>query len=188
MDQNGWKILGVTSPTPNCGKTLTAINLAFSIARQPQHSVVLADMDLRKPQIEKSFGLRLADRGVLDLLEERSTLQEAIVPICVKNQRISLLPTLAADEPSELMNIAPMSNLLQDLRRDFQTVILDLPPMLSCDDVFRILPQIDCVLLVAAVGVSKVSEVEECVRHLPSQLIRLVLNKSPEASLDSYYY
>ena len=80
-----------------------------------------------------------------------------------------------------------LSNLLQDLRRDFETVILDLPPMLSCDDVFRILPQIDCVLLVAAVGVSKVSEVEECLRHLPSQLIRLVLNKSSEASLDYYY-
>ena len=41
MVSSGWKILGMTSPTPGCGKTLTALNLAFSIARQPDQSVVI---------------------------------------------------------------------------------------------------------------------------------------------------
>src|SRR5271170_55941 len=41
MNLKGWQILGVTSPTPGCGKTLTAVNLALSIARQPEHPVVL---------------------------------------------------------------------------------------------------------------------------------------------------
>ena len=56
MTAEKWKILGVTSPTPGCGKTLTAMNLAFSIARQPDRSVVLVDMDLQKPQVSQLPG------------------------------------------------------------------------------------------------------------------------------------
>ncbi len=47
MDQKGWKILAVTSPTPDCGKTVTALNLAVSIARQPERAVLLVDLDLQ---------------------------------------------------------------------------------------------------------------------------------------------
>src|SRR5580704_3276372 len=46
MDIKGWKILAVTSPTPGCGKTFTAVNLAFSIARRSERQVLLADLDL----------------------------------------------------------------------------------------------------------------------------------------------
>ena len=51
-----------------------------------------------------------------------------------------------------------------------------------------ILPQIDCVLLVAAVGLSKASEIEECNRHLQSSdIVRIVLNKATDA-VPNYYY
>ena len=56
MDLNGWKILGVTSPTPGCGKTLTAINLAFSIARQPNSCGCLSGYGSTKtPNSEQSW-------------------------------------------------------------------------------------------------------------------------------------
>src|SRR5260370_34872774 len=67
MDLKGWKILAVTSPTPQCGKTLTAINLALSIARQPERSVLLVDMDLQRPRIARALGVRRSD-GVLGVL------------------------------------------------------------------------------------------------------------------------
>ena len=82
-----------------------------------------------------------------------------------------------------------MSKLLQDLRRDYQIIVLDLPPMLPSDDVIALAPQIDCVLLIAAIRHSKVSEVEECIRHLqPSQLLRVVVNKATEANAQYNYY
>ena len=69
MSVGGWKVLGVTSPTPGCGKTVTATNLALSIARLPDHLVVLVDLDLQKPQIANSLGIVSTGGGVLDLLE-----------------------------------------------------------------------------------------------------------------------
>jgi protein-tyrosine kinase len=191
MGVGGWKVLGVTSPTPGCGKTLTAINLALSIARLPDQSVVLVDLDLQKPQIANSFGLATAAGGVLDLLEERSTLARVAVPVRAGRQRITVFPTAATRESSELMGSRAMRDLLQDLKRTYPShiIIVDLPPILSSDDVIAILPQIDSVLLVAAVGQTKTSEIEECNRHLQSShLVRLVVNKATESNANYYYY
>jgi MinD-like ATPase involved in chromosome partitioning or flagellar assembly len=83
-----------------------------------------------------------------------------------------------------------MSKMLQDVRRDYPSriVILDLPPLLSSDDVIAVLPQIDCVLLVTAVGTSTVSEVKQCNRHLQSSdVVRVVVNKVEEPR-SKYYY
>jgi Mrp family chromosome partitioning ATPase len=82
------------------------------------------------------------------------------------------------------MSSRAMRTFIQDLRTNFRpyVVILDLPPMLVSDDVIAILPQIDCTLLVAAVGSTTVPEIEECGRHLQStNLVRLVVNKVPES-------
>jgi protein-tyrosine kinase len=191
MDVGGRKILGVTSPTPGCGKTVTALNLAFSIARQPDRSVVLVDLDLQKSLIADALGLTLGSGGALDVLQERSTLANETVTIRGGNQRLVILPTATTRESSELMGSRQMRNLLQDLRRSYHShiIILDLPPILSSDDVIALLPQIDCVLLIAAVGTSKVSEIQECNRHLQSShLVRLVVNKATDPNTNYYYY
>lgn len=191
MTVSGWKIIGVTSPTAGCGKTLTALNLAFSIARQPEQSVVLVDLDLQKPQIAKSLGLTLEDGGLLDLLEERTTLQNVAKTVRAGKHRIVVLPTEATRVSSELIGSRATRGLLQDLRKSYQShfIIVDLPPILASDDVIAVLPHIDCVLLVAAVGTSKTSEIEEANRHLQSShLVRLVVNKATEASSNYYYY
>jgi protein-tyrosine kinase len=191
MDVGGWKVLGVTSPTPSCGKTLTALNLAFSMARQPDRSVALVDLDLQKPLVADSLGLAPAGSGALDVLEGRSTLASEMMTIRAGNQRLVVLPTAATRESSELMGSRQMRILLQDIRRSCHShiVILDLPPILSSDDVIALLPQIDCVLLVTAVGTTKVSEVGECNRHLQaSHLVRLVVNKSTDENANYYYY
>jgi len=81
-------------------------------------------------------------------------------------------------------------NVSQAIRSEFSShiVILDMPPVLPSDDVISILPQIDCVLLTAAVGISTVSEIEQCNRHLQStELVRVVLNKTAEIN-SGYYY
>jgi len=190
MDLKGWKTLAVTSPTPACGKTLTAVNLAVSIARQPDRSVLLVDLDFRKPQVAACLGLK-CDEGVLSVLEGRTTLSDAIIPARVGNLRFMVLPTASTIKSSELISSRAMTAMLEDIKREYhsKTIILDLPPILSGDDVIAILPQMDCVLLVAAVGTTTVSQIKECNKHLQSaEVVRIALNKVLETSTDHYYY
>ena len=70
MDLKGWKTLAVTSPTPSCGKTLTAVNLALSMARQPERQVLLADLDLRKASGRSLFGSKVPRRRYLVSLKD----------------------------------------------------------------------------------------------------------------------
>jgi protein-tyrosine kinase len=190
MDLKGWKTLAVTSPTPACGKTFTALNLALSIARQPERSVLLVDLDFQKPQVAASLGIE-CDEGVLSVLEGRTPLSDEIIPTRVGDLRFMVLPTASTIASSELSSSRAMVAMLQDIKRDHQskTIILDLPPILSGDDVIAILPQMDCVLLVTAVGTTTVSQIKECNKHLQSaEVIRTVLNKAPETSIHYYHY
>jgi protein-tyrosine kinase len=190
MDLKDAKLLAVTSPTAGCGKTLTATNLALSIARQPERSVLLVDMDLQKPHLAQSLGLKCHE-GILSVLQGQSTLTSAIIQVRVGKCQMRVLPAEAAtSSSSEWMASTAMSSMLKDISRSYPSwiVILDLPPLLSSDDVIAVIPQVDCVLLVTAVGTSTVSEIKQCSRHLQSSdVVRVVVNKT-EAPSAKYYY
>lgn len=186
MDQRNWQFLAVTSPTAGCGKTVTSINLALSIARQPERAVFLVDLDLHRPQVASCLGIK-CQTGLLSVLDGRSGLPDAMVQACIDSYQFLVLP---AEGPilgsSELLASRAMSSLLQTIKRDFRyyTVILDMPPMLTGDDVIALLPQLDCVLLVAAVGISTLSELKQCSKHLQSsEVVRVVLNKTPDSTV-----
>jgi Mrp family chromosome partitioning ATPase len=186
MDQRNWQFLAVTSPTAGCGKTVTSINLALSIARQPERAVFLVDLDLHRPQVASCLGIK-CQNGLLSVLDGRSGLPDAMVQARIDSYQFLVLPT---EGPilgsSELLASRAMSSLLQTIKRDFKTytVILDMPPMLTGDDVIALLPQLDCVLLVAAVGTSTLSELKQCSKHLQSaEVVRVVLNKTPDSTV-----
>lgn len=188
MDLHDWHLLGITSPTKGCGKTLTSINLALSISRQMERAVLLIDMDFRKPQLASRLGIQPA-AGLLDVLEGRAAVAEATVEVRAGRHSILILPTDATDISAELIASRTMQAFIQELRRNYRSyvVILDLPPMLVSDDVTALLPQIDCALLVAAVGTTTIPEIEECGRYLQAtNLVRVVVNKVPE-SKKMYY-
>ena len=184
IDLKGWKTLAVTSPTPGCGKTVTAVNLALSLARQPEREVLLADLDLRKPHVAACLGLQCQD-GLLGVVEERLEVGSAIVRARAGGSRLEILPTAATSNSSDLVASTAMRMLLQNLTGHGQSriAILDLPPLLMGHDAISILPHVDCVLLVAAVGTSTVGEIEECNKYLQAtEVVRFVLNKVPSSA------
>lgn len=192
MDKKKWRILGITSPTQGCGKTVTSVNLALSIARQPERSALLLDLDLQRPRVAACLGVT-CDRGVTATLEGRTRLSDAVIQACAGGCSTLVLPAEnSASDSSAWMTSRALSVMLQDIKQEYSApiVIVDLPPMLLADDVIAVLPQLDCILLVAAAGKTKLAEIEECKRHLPSaEAVRLVLNKAPgvEAAYYNYY-
>ena len=178
----------VTSPTAGCGKTVVSTNLALSIARH-NRPVLLVDMDLQKPQVANYLGLN-CKQGVLSVLEGRTDFASSVIEARIKNQIMSVLPCEASTlNSSEWMASRPMDAIMQQIKRDYKdcVVIFDLPPVLAGDDVITILPQLDCVLFVAAVGTTTVSDIKESNKHLEmTSVVRFVLNKSAE--MPATYY
>jgi protein-tyrosine kinase len=190
MDSKDWRFIGITSPTPACGKTVTAVNLALSMARLPERSVLLMDLDFRKPQVANVLGLS-PRYGVISVLEGRSPLKDSIVHTRVGDCPLMVLPVESrVKRPSDRMSSNAMNEMLTQIGADYRShiIIADLPPVLSSDDVLAVLPRLDCALLVTAVGTTTVAEIKESANHLHStELVRVVLNKAPRSN-SAYYY
>jgi protein-tyrosine kinase len=182
MDAKGWQFLAVTSPTSKCGKTATAVNLALSMARQPDRATILVDLDLSKPKVANCLGLK-CDRGLASTLTGKTTLFEAITPVVIDKYRLLVLPAeTALPNSPEWLASQQMSSILQELKASYRSaiVIFNLPPILRSDEAIAGLPHMDCVVLVTAIGVSALSQVRACDKFLASTaVVRIVVNQAP---------
>lgn len=181
MDTRGWQTLAVTSPTPGCWAPETAINLAISIARQPDRSVVLVDFDLSETAVAKCLGLE-CDAGVASVLRRSGPLSDALTPLVVNHYRLMLLPNDAPiSNSAEWLASRAMTSLLQELKATFRSSILifNVAPILPSDDAISILPQMDCALFVTAAGVTRLSEVKACEEYLKTtEILRILVHGS----------
>lgn len=189
MEENGWRTLAITSPTPEAGKSVVAINLAISIAQQTNKSALLVDFDLRRPKLGSYLGIPM-DRSLNDFLEGTAELTDILVNPDMP--RLVVLPTKnPVMRSSETLSSKKISDLIKELRERYgsRIVIFDLPPLLIIDDAIALLPQIDCVLMVIANGMSTKREIEDSLRHVSSaNLIGTVLNKGGASPAADYYY
>ncbi len=189
MEEKGWRTLAITSPAQEAGKTVVAINLAMSIAQQTNKTAMLVDFDLRRPKIGAYLGIPM-EKSLNDLLDGSAKLPEVLV-----NPDMPRLVVLATKTPvkksAETLSSKKIADLIKDLRERYKSriVIFDLPPLLVTDDAIALLPQIDCVLMVVANGMSTKREIEDSIRLLPAaNLIGTVLNKAETESTGYYYY
>jgi protein-tyrosine kinase len=184
-------VVAITSPRSGCGKTVMAINLAMSIARQIEQGVLLVDLDLRKPQIARYLGLQPA-AGIGDVIAGRCTPSEAMLVPDLCGHRLTVLATPnALSNPTEQIVSSTMRRVMSGLRKDprYRVVLFDLPPMLSSDDFLAFLPQVDAALLVASAGETTVHDIAECERLIdPHKLLGCVLNKVAESDGNYHYY
>jgi len=188
MQENNWKTLAILSPTPASGKSFVAINLAISIANQPQKTAMLVDFDLRKPRVAKYLGIE-CELSLNDYLENRAQLHEILINPGLPH--LVILPTMKpVSHPAEVLSSAKVNALMQDIasRYESRIVIYDLPPILNADDALIMLKKVDCALLVVGNGMVKETEIEEAMHHIPKdKLLGVVLNKA-EVGVEEYYY
>lgn len=179
MRSKGFRSLAVTSPTPGCGKTTVAINLALSLAQLSDSMTVLVDFDLRQPKVAKYLGLAPA-HDLSDFLEGRVDVAGALVDSGIPGL-LMLTNARVYRNAAETLTTPRLKGLVQQLRSNDpqRLVVFDLPPLLPTDDTIAFLPQVDCVILIVADGLTKAPEIEEALRLLKdSNVLGVVLNMS----------
>jgi Mrp family chromosome partitioning ATPase len=190
MRANQWQTLGVTSAAQGDGKSLTSLNLALSLARETTLSVILLELDLRRPTICRHLGAE-PTRGLTDYLDGTIELEEALFRPA-GTERIAILPNNDIYEnSSEVLSSPKVAQLVNDLRTDDQGRILvcDLPPYLVSDDVLAFSPIVDCFLIVISEGVTPRQTLRksmDILQELP--VMGIVLNRSEEKTPGYYSY
>lgn len=193
MRKAGWTKLMVTSPRGGCGKSMTCVNLAISIARQKEMKVLLLDFDLRKPSLANIFGYRGAS-GMASVLEGRKNFHDTAVRIDT-NLAVCMGPEISAN-PAESLLSPHTHDLIAQLEADYSPdlMIFDVPPIYANDDTAALATSVDCALAIIAAEETKLAEIDSCERDLAAitQVAGLVINKCRysepgQGSSDEYY-
>ena len=179
MRTQGWKRLGITSPGPACGKTMTCLNLAFSIARQPDLRTILIDADLRRPSMGKVLELKTRAQ-ISEVLQGHADPAAHLARVAGLNLALGTNQGPVRNS-AELLQSATTQAALTAIEERYapDLMIFDLPPTQVGDDVMAFVNQLDCVLIVAAAGTTTIDEVDHCERELAAQtnVLGVVLNK-----------
>lgn len=181
--------LAVCSAHPGEGKTLVAVNLAISLAMDAKHTVLLVDLDLRKPGVHTYFGIE-PELGLTDYMRGQAALSDCLINTGYDS--LVILPTLMpVDYSSEFLSSPRVDSLAQELKDRYpdRIVIYDLAPLLLTDDYLVFMQNVDACLLVIEEGATKKDDIERAVELLKdSNLIGTVLNKSAQKTFSAYYY
>jgi capsular exopolysaccharide synthesis family protein len=179
MRNNGWTSVAVTGPASGCGKTLTAINLAVSLAMEVSNTVLLVDLDLRRPTIHKYFGYE-PELGLSDYLTKDVPLHQLLFTPAI--DRLVVLPGRSAlPNSAEMLRSPRMIALVNELKTRYpdRLIVFDLPPILAADDALAFSPYTDCFLMVAESGGTRKEDLQKAYDILKSTpLVGTVLNKS----------
>ena len=178
--ENHWSTLGITSPGVSAGTSLTAINLAISIAREVDYSVLLVDANLRHPWMLEHFGLAHM-KGLSDYL----TSDIPVTDLLLRLANIDHLVVLPGGRPltnsAEMLNSPKMIRLTEELKsRDQRRIIIyDLPPVLTSSDTLAFIPNVDATLVVVEEGATQKKELEQAIEMLSvTNIIGTILNKA----------
>lgn len=187
---HGWNTIMITSALPGEGKTLTAVNLALTFAKEFNHTVLLVDCDLRQQSVHKVMGIE-SKLGLIDALMDNRPLQELIVwPGVEKLTLISGERTIS--DTSEVLSSMKMKALVNEIKSRYQDryVFFDLPPVLSVTDAVAFAPLVDAALMVVRAEKTSLPDVKKAVALLPKEkFLGFVLNgyKAPaNVSLNKY--
>ena len=174
-------VVMVTSSRPGEGKTLTAINLSLTLAREFSQTVLLVDADLRKPMIHRYLGYE-SERGLGDCLAKGVSLAELTVWPGVEKLTVISGGNGSPYDSSELLGSPVMQALVREVRERYadRLVIFDLPAVLDGDDALTFAPFADSIVFVVEAHRTQLSDVTKAIDMLPmDKLAGMVLNRYP---------
>jgi protein-tyrosine kinase len=179
MKRNNWHTLAITSAHENAGKTLTAVNLAISISQEASQTILLVDLDLRKPDVHNTLGIDI-EKGIVDHLIRDEPIENVLLN--PGYPRLVVLPGLPQGRhSSEILSSPRMKTFMEDITNRYpdRIIIFDLPPLLRNDDAMVFVPSVDACLYVVEDGVTRPDDIERSMQLLKhSQVMGTILNKA----------
>ena len=182
-----YKVIVITSANPSEGKSTIAGNLALSLSKGDRR-VILIDCDLRKPTLHKRFKLSNVT-GLSDIIlaKEKSVIGQKY------NENLTVITVgTIPPNPSEMLGSKYMSILIQNLKKLYDYVILDTPPIQLVTDAQILSAKADGTILVVRAEETKKSSVHNAIdllRKVNANIIGIVLNGVDiKESNNNYYY
>lgn len=172
------KITLFTSSIAGEGKSFVASNIAASLAASGRKTVIL-EMDLRKPKVSKILNLENESPGLSDLLKGEVSKDEVIQPSGIHPNLFVMQSGPVPGNPSELLESSYMFTLLDELKQDFDNVLIDTPPLKVVPDAMIIAPFVDVCLYIVRHNYtprSELSFIEEIYREQKLPNMNLVFN------------
>lgn len=182
------KSLLISSSIPAEGKSTVSSNLAFVMA-QTEKRVLLVDADLRKPTVHRTFKLN-NEKGLTTLLANSDFKFNQVVQHS-KELNLYFLPSgPIPPNPSEMLGSAKMNSLMLELKKYFDLVIYDAPPLTAVADPQILANRVDGVLLVTRYSYTRKEEVKQAKKALDNvnaNLLGFVMNGQPMSESSGYY-
>jgi tyrosine-protein kinase Etk/Wzc len=186
--KNGGLAIMATSAFPEDGKTTVTVNLALMFA-QSDAKVVLVDADIRKGRVAKYFKQKSVP-GLSDYLSGQKTLQE-VTHVSHVNKNLSYITCgTHSPRPYELLESEEMVALLDQLREEYDYIIIDTPPVLLLSDALALSPAVDGSVLVCRHQVSYISDIEralDILKFSKVNVLGVIINDYKAPKTKGYY-
>lgn len=151
----------VTGSTNGDGKTTTAVNLAASLAVSGKRTILI-EADLRRPAVGPTLRVRANEGGIVGVLLENSSLEDALVPVPAFGSNLEvLLADYEGGWISELFSTAAARRMVEHAKRLAPYVIIDSPPLTAVVDTLPLAREADDVIIVTRVGVTRLDRLTE---------------------------
>ncbi|MGE7371185.1 polysaccharide biosynthesis tyrosine autokinase [Neorhizobium sp. NPDC001467] len=175
----GARVIGVVSALPGEGKTTISANLSGLLSMQGARTLLI-DADLRNPGATRALALH-ADRGILEALTENEPLDRILM--FDPQTHLAFLPAVVrrrVPHSSDLLASPAMARIMETLRRNFDYIIVDLPPLGAVVDARAVAPMLDSLVMVVKWGETSPAVVRNTLfadAELHAKCVGVVLNK-----------
>ena len=187
------KVIVVTSALPNEGKTTSAMNLALSLS-QAGSKTLLLEADLRRPKVSIYMEFPAKASGLTEILSSNKTISTALLKKNIhryEDTKLDVLPSgVVPPNPAELLASQRFDKLIAVLRKKYQYVIVDCPPLLPVTDAAIVSARVDGSVLVIHAGATKKPQftgARDAMISVGSSIVGVILNMIPEDSLEYEY-
>ncbi len=175
----------ITSTLSGEGKSTLASNLAGSLSRVEGLRVLLVDFDLRRPSLHTIFGVEPDRRQQPSWLAGEAPWQSAVYQV---NRRLDVLfGFIPLEEPDQLLQSSRLEKLLEEMKSEYDVMILDSAPMLAVSDTHSLVPLVDCALFVLNADTTPIHGAREALGMLQNKVAGCIVNRVRHLKSEDYY-